>query len=246
MTARTIIVGDLHGCYDEAIELLDACKATKDDRIIFTGDLVDRGPKPRECIELAMKHSSVLGNHEDKHLFYRDRGVKASKMPEHHAFTASQMSEWHYEFMYDMPLWIRVPEHNLVVIHAGLWPRIPLEEQDKRHLLHMQCVGDWAQKRSGWPSKSPTGTFWTNYYNGRERVVFGHTGLNKPMHTQFVTGLDTGCVFGRELTAYILPDNTFVQVKARGRHYGRDEHVELGKTDWKTLIQLDGDVCTFS
>ena len=46
--SRTIVIGDLHGCYDEALELLDKVGATSSDRIIFTGDLVDRGPKRRD------------------------------------------------------------------------------------------------------------------------------------------------------------------------------------------------------
>lgn len=54
-TPRTIVVGDLHGCYDEAVELLDRLAVTSSDRVIFTGDVVDRGPKRRECVELAMR-----------------------------------------------------------------------------------------------------------------------------------------------------------------------------------------------
>ena len=48
---RTIVIGDLHGCQDEALELLDSLAVTVKDRVIFAGDLVDRGPKRRECVE---------------------------------------------------------------------------------------------------------------------------------------------------------------------------------------------------
>ena len=58
--SRTIVIGDLHGCHDEALDLLDALHVTSSDRVIFAGDLVDRGPKPRECVELAMKHGRGL------------------------------------------------------------------------------------------------------------------------------------------------------------------------------------------
>src|SRR5262245_42621663 len=61
--SRVIVIGDLHGCYDEAIELLDRVAACASDRVVFAGDLVDRGPKRRECVELAMRHESILGNH---------------------------------------------------------------------------------------------------------------------------------------------------------------------------------------
>ena len=70
---RTIVIGDLHGCQDEALELLDSLAVTVNDRVIFAGDLVDRGPKRRECVELAMRHSCILGNHEEKHLRIRRR-----------------------------------------------------------------------------------------------------------------------------------------------------------------------------
>jgi len=228
----------------EALDLLTECRAGPQDRIIFTGDLVDRGPYPVECIELAMNHESVLGNHEDKHLQYRQSGVTIDMMPRHHSFTHRQMTERHWTFIQGMPLVIPLPEYNSIVLHAGLWPERPLAEQVAYHLLNMQCVSP--DNRTSWPSKSPKGTFWTNYWTGPQRIIFGHTGLNKPLHTEFAVGIDTGCVFGRELTAYILPDDRIVQVKAKQKYYGRRSHPTLGETDWSTLIPVHGDVCTYS
>jgi diadenosine tetraphosphatase ApaH/serine/threonine PP2A family protein phosphatase len=244
--SRVIVVGDLHGCYDEAIELLDKCNVTEDDTIIFTGDLVDRGPKPVECVELAMKHMCVMGNHEQKHLLYRSSKRQLDTMPPHHAHTHSLLTETHWSWIERLPTYIRIPEHNLIVVHAGLWPGVPIEKQDTMHLLHLQCVNEGPTKKSSWPSKSKQGTFWTNHYNGPERVVFGHTGLNKPLQAEYVTGVDTGCVFGRQLTAYVSPNNEFVQVNAHSQHYGRKVHPVLGQTDWSTLIPIHGDVCTYS
>jgi diadenosine tetraphosphatase ApaH/serine/threonine PP2A family protein phosphatase len=244
MTKRTIIIGDLHGCYTEACDLLEACEVTQDDRIIFCGDLVDRGPMPRECVELAMKHESVLGNHEDTHLRYRHKKTDKSQLPAHHVYTIEHLNDEHWHYIESLPLKIYLPEYNSVVIHSGCWPDIPVNKQDKYHLLHLQCCGE--HKKSSWPSKSPQGTFWSNFWKGPERIIFGHTGLNKPLHTEFVVGIDTGCVFGRELTALILPDDKFVQVKASKKHYERNNHPELGKTKWDKLIPIHGDVCTYS
>ena len=79
---RTIVIGDLHGCFDEAVDLLDKVAATSADRVIFAGDLVDRGPKRRECVELAMRHECILGNHEDRHLKIR-RQQRTDVIPDH-------------------------------------------------------------------------------------------------------------------------------------------------------------------
>jgi predicted phosphodiesterase len=89
---RTIVVGDLHGCFDEAVELLDSLQVTSSDRVIFAGDLVDRGPKPAECIELAMRHECVLGNHEEHHL--RRRHSAREKLSPAHLFTRAGRGEW--------------------------------------------------------------------------------------------------------------------------------------------------------
>lgn len=65
---RDFIVGDIHGCFDELGKLLNYVKFNPNqDRVICTGDLVDRGPRPIDCLSLLNKKwfFSVLGNHED-------------------------------------------------------------------------------------------------------------------------------------------------------------------------------------
>ena len=87
MTHRTIIVGDLHGCYDEAVKLLKECDVRAEDHVIFLGDLVDRGPENGRCVDLAMhrelvqgRPACVLGNHEEKHLYYDDIEKKTGQV----------------------------------------------------------------------------------------------------------------------------------------------------------------------
>ena len=67
MASRTIVVGDLHGCYDELQALLDKVAFTDDDRLICVGDLITKGPKNREVLELFMsdkRFTAVIGNHD--------------------------------------------------------------------------------------------------------------------------------------------------------------------------------------
>ena len=65
--ARTIVVGDIHGCFDELTDLLEVIKLTSDDRLIAVGDLITKGPKNREVLDLFIsdsRFSSVVGNHD--------------------------------------------------------------------------------------------------------------------------------------------------------------------------------------
>lgn len=216
---RTIVIGDLHGCFDEAEALLDRLQATSSDRVIFAGDLVDRGPKPRQCVELAMRHECVLGNHEEKHLQQRRRA--AEKLSPDHQRTREALEDRHYDYFASLPLFIRLPEHRAAVVHAGCFPGVPLEQQTSHHLLHAQHLNPPATK-SFWPSKAPADfRFWTNFWNGPERIIFGHTVLERPLVTEWAVGLDTGAVFGHGLTALVLPDWQLVTVPSIDRSGGR-------------------------
>ena len=213
MSTRTIIIGDLHGCYHEAINLLDRLAASAADRVIFAGDLVDRGPLPRECVELAMRHQCILGNHEEKHLQQRHRPDE--RLSPDHLLTRRALGPEHYDYFAGLPLFIGLPEHGAAVIHAGAMAGVPLEGQDPYHLLHAQCIKP-PSKKSYWPSKAPSDhTFWTHHWQGPERLIFGHTVVDAPLVTEHAVGIDTGAAFGGPLTALVLPGWEIVQVPSR-------------------------------
>lgn len=216
--SRTIVIGDLHGCYDEARDLLDALAVSDSDRVIFAGDLVDRGPNPRECVELAMRYECVLGNHEEKHLQQRHRPDE--KLSPDHLRTRDLLDERHYEYFASLPTVIRLPDHGAAVVHAGCFPGTPLDEQLDRHLLHIQHISP-PHPKSFWPSKAPAGhRFWTNFWQGPERIIFGHSVLESPLLTSSAVGIDTGAVFGHGLTAVVLPEWQLVSVPSRRDHSG--------------------------
>jgi len=232
---KTIIIGDLHGCYDEAIELLKKCDYSFKDKVIFLGDLVDRGKDNDKCMDLAMhlqdvqqSTSCVMGNHEEKHIYYEDYLKKHGKLPDKmsptHLETRSQLSKKHYDFMRTMPLYLEIPEYNIICVHAGLYPDVPLHLQSKRHLLHIQSIKPGHQE-SYWASKVPDNTwkYWTNYWKGPQRVVFGHSVLDKPLHNDYVTGIDGGAVFGMQLHALVLPENKIVTIQSKTPKHGRSE-----------------------
>jgi serine/threonine protein phosphatase 1 len=216
---RTIVIGDLHGCYYEALDLLDKLTVTQNDRVIFAGDLVDRGLYSRECVELAMQHEAILGNHEENHL--HRQFSHPDKLTPDHLNTRNQLEPHHYDYFKALPLFIRLSEYNAAVVHAGVYPGLPLEEQPAYLLLHGQCISPQTLNgqphfKSYWSSKAPAGyTFWANHWQGPERIIFGHTVLDQPLVSEWAVGIDTGAVFGRGLTAVVLPDWEIVSVPSK-------------------------------
>jgi len=233
---RTIIIGDLHGCHIEALELLDKCQATTSDRVIFLGDLIDRGADNDKCVDLSMKiekeqgsKACILGNHENKHISYRDReerGQPITIISNEHVKTRAQLYKEHHDYFKTLPTFIRIPEHNVVCVHAGVWPNVKIEDQESRHLLHIQSIFNDPSdlsKKTKWPSKvlehETQWKFWTNFWTGPETIVFGHSVLDTPLISEYAIGIDGGAVFGRELWAYVLPNKEIVRVKSKTKVY---------------------------
>ena len=257
---RVIFVGDLHGCYDEAVALLAKCQVTTEDRVIFLGDLIDRGPENAKCCDLVRQREQtqgsvacVLGNHEEKHLQYEDiiaRGKKldTANMPATHVAARAQLKPEHYVWFRQMPLFIRVPEYGAAAVHAGCFPGRPLEAQEARHLLHIQMLNKNGDKKTIWPSRVPDNekdawVFWTHLWNGPEQIVFGHSVLDRPLITDKVAGIDGGAVFGRQLHAYVLPERRIVSLTARD-DYGKGRRgTQSGNIK---VYPIHGDVSTYS
>lgn len=262
---RVILIGDLHGCLFEAEELLDKCKATPNDHVVFLGDLVDRGPDSAGCVDLAMriearqgKPACILGNHEEKALSYNEQAKRTGKEPNiqapTHLATRQQLRSEHYTYMQSLPLFLRIPEHNAVAVHAGVYPGRPIEAQEAQHLLHIQMIkpyDKWGNPthnmKSMWPSRVPDNekgwTFWSTVWPGPERIIFGHSVLDKPLLTDKVCGIDGGCCFGEELRAVILPDWQIVSVPSQTKYLSR-RNAATGNN--VMLYNVHGDVNTYS
>jgi hypothetical protein len=212
---RTIFIGDVHGCVDELQALLRKLGATRDDRIIFVGDLVAKGPDSQGVVALARElcAEGVLGNHDDAVLRYR-RAMKGGPEPRlkpGHLAVARSLSEDDWRWLEVLPLLLELPEKNVAVVHAGIVPGVPLAEQSREVLLTIRTL----RADGTGSSRIDDGELWAVRYTGPTQIVFGHNAITGLQRTQFATGIDTGCVYGRELTALVLPDRKLVRVRAR-------------------------------
>jgi hypothetical protein len=218
MNGRLIAIGDIHGCHAEFAELLDRLALARDDRLILLGDLVNRGPDSTKVIDLARAAGalSLLGNHELRLLNYRRTGAKAF-LKENDLATFGQLRPEDWTYLEAMPLTHYVEELGTVFVHGGFVPGEPWQNQPAAVVTRVQVID-----RDGRPRKRadcPDCPSWADLWNGPPFVIYGHTPRAEIYRLKWSVGIDTGCVMGGYLTACILPDNRFVQVKARQRYY---------------------------
>lgn len=198
MKSRTIVVGDIHGCYDELMSLLDKVNFGWDDRVVSVGDLITKGPKSREVLDLFIsdnRFTTVIGNHDlalRRRWSGEDVELKPAQRETHKELKADKDS--YMQYLNSLPFIIDLGTH--LVVHAGLRPNVA---------LHSQTTGDLTRIRTLGPDReSEEGTPWYHVYFGEKVVLFGHWPAPEPRRGPRALGLDTGCVYGHELTAYII------------------------------------------
>lgn len=217
MNGRIIVIGDIHGCHQEFATLLDRLSLQPHDRLILLGDLVNRGPDSRRVIELAQAHGAVslLGNHELRLLQFRRTGDR-QRLKEDDERTLAQLGPPEWSYLEAMPLTHELPELDTVLVHGGFLPGMPWRNQPAEVVTRVQVID-----RAGRPRKRaecPDGQLWANLWQGPPFVIYGHVSRPDIHKLPWSVGIDTGCSMGGHLTACVLPERRFVQVRARRRY----------------------------
>ncbi len=206
---RTVFVGDVHGCRAELEALLDKVRFAGSDRLVLVGDVVARGPDSPGVLRLVRRLHAVVvrGNHEEKLLrwraarraYARGLGKRPKPLGAVHEEVARGLRRPDWEVLAESKLWLELPKHGVRVVHAGVLPGLPFEEQNKRTLLRIRTVSP-----RGEPEEKSSGVLWGTRYKGPPHIVFGHNAAREPQVHRWATGLDTSCVYGGRLTALVL------------------------------------------
>jgi protein phosphatase len=233
------IIGDVHGCLDETLALLDRLgyRVTVTDagysvthpegrKVVFLGDLVDRGPKIPEVLRLVMNVVEsgtgfcVAGNHDVKLVkALRGRQVKITHgLAESMTQLAAETEAFRQRvvaFLDSLVSHYVFDGGKLVVAHAGLREEMHGRGsgQVREFALYGETTGEIDE--FGLPVRHN----WAAEYRGRAMVVYGHTPVPEAEWLNHTLCIDTGCVFGGHLTALRYPERERVSVPARREYY---------------------------
>lgn len=229
------IIGDIHGCYDELLELLKvlgygaepggAWRHPNGRKMVFLGDLVDRGPKSPWVVRLAIESEKsgtaicVPGNHDVK--FMRKIWGKDVQITHGLAESLIQFEEYEKayrgfsrvaaEFIDEMVSHYVLDDGKLVVAHAGM--KESMQGRGSGAVRDFALFGETTGETDEFGL--PIRYNWAAEYRGPAMVVYGHTPVPEPEWLNRTINIDTGCVFGGKLTALRYPEKELVSVPAR-------------------------------
>lgn len=215
---KTLVIGDVHGCYAELMDLLDQAALAAEDEIIAIGDIVDRGPDTPKVLDFFRSHPrarSLMGNHERKHI----RSQRNEILPAlSQIISRRQLGDGYpaaVAFMRTLPLFIDLPAALLV---HGFWePGVALAAQREQVLTGTLGGERYLTDHRDRP--------WYDDYDGPKPIVVGHRHYlenGQPLIVRDrVFAIDTGCVRGWRLTGLLLPGFALVSVPARENHWRR-------------------------
>lgn len=218
---QTLVIGDIHGCYDELQALLDKAGVTEGDAIVSVGDCVDRGPGTPAVLDFFQKTPNaflIMGNHERKHV---RAGRHEVKLAQSQQISKIQFGETYPDalaFMDTLPLYLDLPD--AWVVHGYFEPGLVLSQQ--RSTVLCGTMGGDKHLRAAYDRP------WYELYDGEKPLLVGHhnySGTDQPfVHRDRVFGLDTDCVTGRTLTGLLLPSFRFVSIPSRANHWSQIRH----------------------
>lgn len=211
---RTIAIGDVHGCAREFEKLLKKLNPEKSDRIIQLGDLINKGPDSHEAIELARAHDiqTIMGNHEMRLLLAKE--AKSLKdLNSYYQETIKQLSKKDWKYLKQLPKFIYENALDTVFVHGGFSPNEPWHSQSLDTVTTVQVI-----TKKGLPEKRTyrsKSKLWVSYWKNDTSVIYGHTPRRRIYRKRNTLCLDTGCVYGGKLTAYLVEEDKLISVKAK-------------------------------
>ena len=240
LTGPFDIIGDIHGCFDELVQLLEdmgylieklgtghyEVQHPQGRQAFFVGDLVDRGPQNVNVLRLVMDMVNsgsalcVPGNHDVKLQRYLDG--KKVKLNYGLEVTVEEIQSQPQSYREEVSEFIRslighlvLDGGNLVVAHAGMKEAFQGRGSGatRAFALYGETTGEMDEY--GLPVRYD----WAREYRGKALVVYGHTPTIEAEFYNNTICVDTGCVFGGKLTALRYPEKELVSVEAKETYY---------------------------
>lgn len=212
----TLIIGDIHGCYDELQALLDKSGIGDDEDIIALGDLFDKGSQPLEVLDFFTTHPSaysIRGNQDHKHLL-----AQANNKPPalEQLITRWQLNERYtaaVNYIESLPLYMELDD--AILVHGYYDPTSPLHEQREDVLLGLEKGRKYLKKQLD--------DVWFMMVNQEKPLIVGHKDYSMVQKPFIIEGrfyaIDTQCVVGGTLTGIHLPQWELISVPTKQNYW---------------------------
>jgi len=237
------IIGDVHGCFDELLDLLAelgysverpsngtldrsvSVRPPEGRKAVFLGDLVDRGPKIPDVLRLVMGMVEagtalcVPGNHDVK-LMRKLRGKDVqithglADSLDQLAIESPEFLKQAGNFLDELVSHYLLDDGKLVVAHAGM--KEEMQGRGSGKVRDFALFGETTGETDEFGL--PVRYNWAAEYRGKASVVYGHTPVPQAEWLNRTINIDTGCVFGGNLTALRYPEKEIVSVRARATY----------------------------
>ena len=255
-----LVIGDVHGCFQELQMLHKAAQKNNDDFsfrfVILVGDLTMKGPESARVVRFVREQPdwlAVRGNNDNEALkamlgdFRKQKKLKYKWIVDGEK-SAEGLSDEDVMWLSELPYTITIPssllnvdsstgtEHvDTTIVHAGLIPGVKLQDQTVTTMVtvreveplyqdasfgrqnvtyaqHMTQKGHRKESQVVQGKPIP----WASVWRGPNRVIFGHDAKRglQLYGSEWATGIDTGAVYGKQLTGIILPDRWLVHIDA--------------------------------
>ncbi len=236
------VVGDVQGCARELEDILERVRFDPArDELICTGDLINKGPDSLDALRLwrDVGGRGVIGNHDVYGLCAHSGRWERRPDTLDALFRAPDGDEL-LALLRALPPLLHLHGGDggpgTWIVHGGLHPewhdlhataaRLDAGPHDDDWLLgaevsfavRARCctAGGEMSDHDGPPEECPEPFRpWTDFYTGAARVVHGHWAWRGHYREGNTIGLDSGCVYGRELTAWCLEEDRVESVPAR-------------------------------
>jgi len=231
------VIGDIHGCFFEFKNLVEKLISEYKDNILIisVGDTIDRGDYNLDTLKYTFSlfkrgiYLEVKSNHNEKlYKWFLGRNITISyglektineikKLPE---AEFNKLKEEYLDYYSNLPLYI-VVNKKVVVAHAGILDRYigRTDKKVKSFVLYGKTTGKFT------PEGFPERVDWTKERVVNEnspKIVYGHVVFEEPYINNLCYGIDTGCVLGNKLTAYLPFEDRFIFEKAKRQYFSFD------------------------
>lgn len=252
------IIGDIHGCYTELLQLLEKLGYEENEQGLYThplgrkllslGDIMSRGPRSLETLLFFKNHvnNNLAYMIDSNHGWKIYRWLKGNQVTLQHGdeLTAKEINQWlatyseeeqkrlkdeFIQFLGDAPAHYIIEDKGVPML-VCTHAGIKDEYIGKKS----QQISDYCrygESSSRMKDGIPIRGEWYHHHTGHMTIIWGHDPRPYPTTINSTINIDQGVVFGGKLTAYRYPEKSFVAVDAL-KNYNGIEHNPI--IEWKS------------